>query len=200
MFSFEIGERVRITNNNECYVDDPQMVADHIKDPYDAACYCMSSQPEDDDIGKVIARWEDNGQTIYYIRMFEDYDCEALSYYCYLMDEDGLKSCECKIKVGDKVRVVNGGEAFPTYADWVVKHIEDKNLLAHWAYGGRVSDNSIYTTYEVVHIAPHGDAYGNIPLAFIKELGGIGYKCFLVAVSGLTKVEQETKKNHELVF
>lgn len=200
MFKFEVGEKVKITNNNECYVDDPRMVADHVCDPYDAACYCMSSQPEDGDVGEVIARWEDNGQTIYYIRMYEDYDCDALSCYCYLVDEDGLKSCECNIKVGDRVRLVDGGELFPTYADWVVKHIEDKNLVARWAYGGRITDNSIGTTYEVVHIAPHGDAYGNIPLAFIKALDGIGYKCFLVAVSGLEKVKPEANKNKEWVF
>lgn len=188
MFKFEVGTEVVITNNNECYVDDPKMVAEHIKDPYDAACYCMSSQPEDDDIGKVLARWEDNGQNIYYIRMYEDYDCDALSCYCYLVDEAGLEPYEDSIKVGDKVRIVNSGKAFSSYADWVVKHIENKTLIAHWAYGGSPRNEPIGTLYEVIHIAPHSK--GSSDLAFIKGLDStVSYKCYLMRMDGLEKVK-----------
>jgi hypothetical protein len=198
MFKFEVGAEVVITNNNECYVDDPKMVAEHIYDPYDAACYCMSSQPEDDDIGKVLARWEDNGQKIYYISMYEDYDCDTLSCYCYLMDEAGLKIHEEGIKVGDKVKVLKCGETFSSYADWIVKHIEDKTLIAHWAYGGNPRDESIGTVYDVICIAPHSK--GCKDLAFIKAPGNSMYKCYLIAVSGLVKAKPEVKNNHEINF
>ena len=185
MFSFDVGDNVRIINENECYVDDPRMVADHINDPYAAACYCMSSQPCEDDIGKVLARWRDNGQSIYYVRIYEDDNCDTPSCYCYLMDETGLEAYGPEIKVGDKVNIVNSGMLFDTYADWVVEHITDKNLLAHWAYGSRGwSANGVY---EVMCIAPHGGGYG--PLAFIKSLEGTSYKCFLITVDGLAKVK-----------
>ena len=199
MFNFEVGGIVRIINENECYVDDPQMVADHIHDPYNLACYCMSSQPCEDDIGKIIAGWEDNGQNIYYVRIYEDDNCDRLSCYCYLMDESGLEEYEPGIKVGDKVKIVNSGKVFDTYADWVVKYITDKNLLAHWAYGSRVGDwAAIDGVYEVLYIAPHGGGYG--PLAFIKSLEETSYKCFLVAVNGLAKVKQETKQKKNSPF
>ena len=198
MFKFDVRDNVRIINENECYVDDPKLVADHVKDLYLAACYCMSSQPCEDDIGQIILRWEDNGQNIYYVRVYEDDSCGTPSCYCYLMDEAGLEAYEPEIKVGDKVKIVNGGMVFDTYADWVVKHITDKNLLAHWAYGCRVCDRpgDAVAVYEVLHIAPHGGGYG--PLAFIKGTD----KCFLVAVDGLAKVKQETKqkKNSPIEF
>ena len=185
MFKFDVRDNVRIINENECYVDDPKLVADHVKDLYLAACYCMSSQPCEDDIGQIILRWEDNGQNIYYVRVYEDDSCGTPSCYCYLMDEAGLEAYEPEIKVGDKVKIVNGGMVFDTYADWVVKYITDKNLLAHWAYGCRVCDRpgDAVAVYEVLHIAPHGGGYGQ--LAFIKGTD----KCFLVAVDGLAKVK-----------
>ena len=189
MFNFEVGEVVRIINNNECYVDDPKMVAEHIWNHFDAACYCMSSQPEDDDIGKVIARWEDNGQNIYYVRVFEGYDCDSLSCYCYLMDETGLERfADTEIKEGDTVKVVEPGCVYADYVNWVLRNITDPDLLARWAYRGRMPGND--EIYKVVKIAPHSEKTGCARLAFIKgTVSHISYKCYLIGVDGLKKVK-----------
>ena len=188
MFNFEVGEIVRIINNNECYVDDPKMVADHIDHPYNAACYCMSSQPCEGDIGKVLARWEDSGQSIYYVRVYEDDNCEKLSCYCYLMDEAGLEKFDVGIKEGDTVKVVEPGCLYADYVDWVLRNITDPDLLARWVYGGRVPGND--EIYKVVKIAPHSEKTGCARLAFIKgTVSHISYKCYLIGVDGLKKVK-----------
>lgn len=200
MFSFDVGDNVRIINENECYVDDPKMVADHIHDPYNLACYCMSSQPCEDDIGKIVAGWEDNGQNIYYVRIYEDDNCDRLSCYCYLMDEAGLGEYEPEIKVGDKVKVVRPGAVYADYVSWVLRNITDPNLLARWACGSRIPENGIY---EVVKIALHSEGTSYVKLAFIKDAyGGSLCKCYLVDVDGLTKVkpEDKQKKQHTLEF
>ena len=188
MFKFDVGDNVRIINENECYVDDPRMVADHIEDPYLAACYCMSSQPCMDDIGKIVAGWEDNGQNIYYVRVFEDDDCDRLSCYCYLMDEAGLVRFDPEIKEGDKVRVVKPGAVYADYVSWVLRNIIDPNLLARWACGSRIPEND--GIYEVVKVALHSEGTSYAKLAFIKDAyGGASYKCYLIDVDGLEKVK-----------
>lgn len=192
MFKFNIFDKVRITDENQCYVDDPKMVADHVKDHYNATCYCMSSQPSDDDVGQVLARWEDSGQNIYYVRVYEDDECKTPSCYCYCMDEAGLDKLEDEIKVGDTVNVVRPGAVYADYLGWVRRNITDADLLARWVYGGRIPENGIY---EVVKIAPHseGNSYAN--LAFIKDADRLGsYKCYLVGVDGLKKAEKATCK------
>lgn len=188
MFSFEVGDNVRIINENECYVDDPKMVADHIHDPYDAACYCMSSQPCEDDIGKILARWRDNGQSIYYVRIYEDDSCDTPSCYCYLMDEDGLSGVGAEIKEGDTVKIVEPGATYADYVSWVRRNITDPDLLARWAYGSRMSENN--GTYKVVKIAPHSERTGCAKLAFIKGTdSAVSYKCYLIGVDGLKKIK-----------
>lgn len=185
MFKFNIFDKVRITDENECYVDDPKMVADHVKDHYNATCYCMSSQPSDDDVGQVLARWEDNGQNIYYVRVYEDDECKTPSCYCYCMDEVGLEKAEGEIKAFDIVKVTCIDGVYPTYDDWVLENIKDRKLLAHWAYGDRLLDSN-GKKYEVVVIAPHGKA-PSVKLAFIKSCGMNAYRCYLIDAKALKK-------------
>lgn len=200
MFKFSVLTDVRIINNNECYVDDPNMVADHVKDHYDATCYCMSSQPSDGEVGQILARWQDSGQNIYYVRLYEDDECSTLSCYCYCVDEAGLEKLDAEIKEGDTVRVVNPGAAYADYLGWVRRHITDPDLLARWAYGSRIPENGIY---EVVKIAYHSETSNYAKLAFIKDADRIAsYKCYLIGVDGLAKVKPEAKqkKQHPLEF
>ena len=188
MFKFDVGDNVRIINENECYVDEPSMVADHIKDPYLAACYCMSSQPCEDDIGQILVMWEDNGQNIYYVRAYEDDNCDRLSCYCYLMDESGLEGVDVGIKEGDTVKVVERGYLYADYIGWVRRNITDLDLLARWVYGGRMLEND--GLYKVVKIAPHSERTGCAELAFIKGIDStVSYKCYLIGVDGLEKVK-----------
>ena len=189
MFKFNVFDKVRITDENECYVDDPRMVADHVKDHYNATCYCMSSQPSDDDVGQVLARWEDSGQNIYYVRVYEDDECKTPSCYCYCIDEAGLEKLDAEIKEGDTVRVVRPGAVYADYLVWVRRNITDPDLLARWVYGNRIPENGIY---KVVKIAPHSDASSYAKLAFIKDADRItSYKCYLIGVDGLEKAKRE---------
>ena len=182
MFKFNVFDKVRITDENECYVDDPKMVADHVRDHYNATCYCMSSQPSDDDVGQVLARWEDNGQNIYYVRVYEDGECKKPSCYCYCMDEAGLEKYGGDIKVGDFVEVTDPEYVYSTYTEWVTENVHDIRLIATWAYSS--APTRIYH-YEVMAIAPHTQDTENT-LAFIKAPGLSGC-CYVMDIRGLKK-------------
>lgn len=196
MLKFEVGGIVRIINENECYVDDPKMVSDHIRDPYNLACYCMSSQPCIDDIGKIVAGWEDNGQNIYYVRVFEGDDCNSLSRYCYLMDEAGLEAYEKGIKVGDTVEIIDPDLAYTTYTAWVTLHITDSKLLALWSYQVKPKN---WNRCTVMAIGPHIDTTDRT-LAFV-QVPGKGNACYLMDIRGLKKDPRSaTKSNTELAF
>lgn len=185
MFKFDVFDNVRITDENQCYVDDPKMVADHVRDHYNATCYCMSSQPSDGDVGKILARWEDSGRNIYYVCVYETDDCEKLSCYCYCMDETGIEEFEAEIKVGDNVEVIRPSAVCADYIGWVRRNITDPDLLARWAYGNRMPEGGIY---EVVKIAYHTEGTSFAKLAFIKDAEKpTTYKCYLVGVDGLKK-------------
>lgn len=183
MFKFGVFDKVMITDENQCYVDDPKMVADHVRDHYNATCYCMSSQPSDDDVAQVLARWEDNGQNIYYVRAYEDDECKTPSCYCYCMDETGLEKLGGDIKVGDSVEVTNPDYVYSTYTEWVIENVHDIRLIATWAYNS--APTKIYH-YKVLAIATHRQDIENT-LAFIKAPGLSGC-CYVMDIRGLRKI------------
>lgn len=100
-----------------------------------------------------------------------------------------IKTIEkCEIKEGDLVRVRDIGKTYSTYADWVVEHIDNKDLCARYAYDGHPSTEELY---EVIKIANGTGFNKDRTLAYI----GIVYKfsecgyhsCFLVDIDGLKK-------------
>ena len=87
-----------------------------------------------------------------------------------------------KIKVGDKVWVVNSGEKYPNYVDWVIKNVEDKVDIARFAYHDRRKLND--ETGKVVAVAPHNHIDKDCLLAYVQ----IGELCYLFNMNGLKKI------------
>ena len=87
-----------------------------------------------------------------------------------------------KIRVGDKVRVVNKGNLYANYREWVEKHVKDPVDWAKWFRGGFIFDGAIGV---VKYLAPHGWRPENI--AYV-EIDG---KCHMIGVNGLEKFTGE---------
>lgn len=67
----------------------------------------------------------------------------------------GKKKDADKIKVGDKVEVVDSKCKYPNYVGWVVKNVWDKKDVACFANGS--IENLSDKIGVVVAVAPHGD-------------------------------------------
>ena len=88
------------------------------------------------------------------------------------------------IKVGDKVKIKNASLIYDGYAAWVSKNVHDIKEVARYAYRG---DPDTDCVYEVIAIAPHSaDSREN--LAYIKEIDGLFFPCYLINLAGLEKV------------
>lgn len=85
------------------------------------------------------------------------------------------------IKVGDTVRVVNSGEVYSCYSDWIRANIENPFLAAKWAYCRRLENDAIGV---VKVIAPHGTQERD--LAYID----VGKVCFIIALDGLELIKE----------
>ncbi len=89
---------------------------------------------------------------------------------------------EGKIHEGDTVKVVNTGLNYSSYVQWVGEHISDPYMAARFCFGSPSLDEK----YKVIKIAEH--ERNHIPLAYIEEIGGLGFnKCYLIEVKGLEK-------------
>lgn len=89
-----------------------------------------------------------------------------------------------KIKVGDKVKVVDSKCKYPNYVEWVVKNVRDKRDVACFANGS--TDNLSGKNGFVVAVAPHGDIDEDI--AYVQfEIGGLT-RCYLFDMDGLKKI------------
>lgn len=91
-----------------------------------------------------------------------------------------------KIKVGDKVEVVDSTCKYPNYVEWVVKNVRDKRDVACFANGS--IDNLFNDVGVVVAVAPHEcDEYGG-DLAYVRFESGKIQRCYLFDVTGLKKI------------
>ena len=88
------------------------------------------------------------------------------------------------IKVGDKVKIKNAGLIYDGYAAWVSKNVNNIKEVARYAYCGNPDTNYVY---EVIAIAPHSEE-NRENLAYIKEIDGLFFPCFLINLAGLEKV------------
>ena len=87
------------------------------------------------------------------------------------------------ILVGDKVRVVNYGQTYSSYSDWVERHVKKRTDAAKWNSGGLMRNGNIGV---VKYIAPHENGYDG-DLAYV-EIDG---KCYVINIIGLKKVEED---------
>ena len=88
------------------------------------------------------------------------------------------------IKIGDKVKIKNAGLIYDGYAAWVSKNVHDIKEVARYAYRGNPDTDCVY---EVIAIAPHS-AESRENLAYIKEIDGLFFPCYLISLTGLEKV------------
>lgn len=99
----------------------------------------------------------------------------------------GFDSCmfednDDTIKVGDIVKIINTGKLYTTNDDWVLKHIENKALIAKYA----IDDNLGYPAikepaeqFKVIAIAENK--------AYIQR-SGHPYACYLIDLNGIEKL------------
>ena len=97
-----------------------------------------------------------------------------------------------KIEVGDKVKIVDNGRIYSTYADWVVENVSDTRMVARYAYGHAPNMNN--AVYMVKAVAPYSK-YNEETLVYVQRyyefLSGaldISQPCYLIGIDGLEKV------------
>ena len=101
-----------------------------------------------------------------------------------------------KIEVGDKVKIVNSGLSYTTYAPWIKKNINDMGLAACFAYSRIPNEDD--TVYVVKAIAPWGTkheedkdkklAYVQQYFKFSNDKISDNEVCYLMRIDGLEKV------------
>lgn len=105
-----------------------------------------------------------------------------------------LEGTNKDIKVGDKVKIKDGGLSYIAYTDWIKKNINNVGLAACFAYGQIPHEDN--TVYVVKAIAPWDTKYAvDKKLAYVQEYfvysdGRISddEACYLMAIDGLEKV------------
>lgn len=86
------------------------------------------------------------------------------------------------ISIGDKVRVVDVGQRYPSYTDWIERHVKDPKDAAKWNNLGILHDGDIgVVKYLASHEWPH-----NGDIAYVE----IGDTCHMIGVKGLERVEE----------
>ena len=112
------------------------------------------------------------------------------------MDRLSKEMGKDKIEVGDKVKIVNSGLSYTTYAPWIKKNINDVGLAACFAYSRIPNEDD--TVYVVKAIAPWGTEHEknkDKKLAYVQQYfkfsnGKISDNevCYLMRIDGLEKV------------
>lgn len=88
-----------------------------------------------------------------------------------------------KVHVGDKVEIVNAGKCYTNYPEWVAQNIEDKEMIARYAYGFSPKKG---TVGKVLKIADHGKFSDGLLVYMSDDYKGT---CYLVGIKGVKKVE-----------
>ena len=107
-----------------------------------------------------------------------------------------LEGADKDIKVGDKVKIVDSGLSYTTYAPWIKKNINDVGLAACFAYSRIPNEDD--TVYVVKAIAPWGTeheedkdkklAYVQQYFKFSNDKISDNEVCYLMRIDGLEKV------------
>ena len=97
---------------------------------------------------------------------------------------NGKKLIE-EIKIGDRVKVVDGGATYSTYYDFILTYGTKEDCLG-WEYSKNPSING---EYEVVNIADHISRPSEDKLAIIRDLSGYFVsRVYIIGVKGLQKI------------
>lgn len=114
-----------------------------------------------------------------------------------------------KFEKDDLVKVNNWGRSFPTYTQWIIDNITDKELISKFVYNNIPCDKEDtfdYKTredynneFKIIHIARRSEKihiesrnvnYGE-ELAFIQNT--LNDECYLVALGGLELIQSNNK-------
>lgn len=103
------------------------------------------------------------------------------------LDKELSKREEEKIKVGDMVTIKSPRLIYPNYWNWVVNHITDKKLIAHYAFDQNIQTGGKYT---VIAIAPHSVERKDTMVVYIQATTqtNLHQPCFLINIEGLKKL------------
>ena len=103
------------------------------------------------------------------------------------LDKELGKREKEKIKVGDMVTVKSPQLIYPNYWDWVVNHMKDKKLIAHYAFNQNIQTGGKYT---VIAIAPHSVERKDTMVVYIQATTqtNLHQPCFLINIEGLKKL------------
>jgi len=111
------------------------------------------------------------------------YKCKSeYNPYHFTFHEAALDKWE-DIKEGNKVKIVNKGKCYDYYAEWVAKNIDDKEMIARYAFGFSPVQGSTGT---VIKIADHGKNNDGL-LVYVKDESED--KCYLIGIKGVKKIE-----------
>ena len=86
------------------------------------------------------------------------------------------------IRVGDRVRIVNNGQTYSSYSDWIKRHVRNRADAAKWNHDRTAPQGYIGV---VKYLARHERSY-NGDIAYVE----IDNKCYMIGVKGLEKVEE----------
>lgn len=88
-----------------------------------------------------------------------------------------------EIGVGDTVKIINYGGCFTTFIDWVVMKVDNKRLVAKYAYN-KCPDNG---TQCIVEIVDKCISLGReLDVAYIRDV--VTDECYLINIKSLEKV------------
>lgn len=91
-----------------------------------------------------------------------------------------------EFKVGDYVKVVEPGQLYATYANWIFKNANEYSV--YYSYGTSISC-SAFTTYKIIVKAPHERKEEGM-LYLIQETNGLK-NCYLINERGFVKVNSD---------
>lgn len=81
-----------------------------------------------------------------------------------------------KFNIGDKVKIINDGELYTTYPQWVEKYAKEYSV--YYAYGSNISEASLKYTYKIIAKGKHENGH---MLYLIRALSA----CYLISEYGL---------------
>lgn len=140
-----------------------------------ALCIAKKSLGNKSNFNEVFKRWIPEEETV------EEETVETQIVETQIVETPVVRSE--RIKVGDKVKVVNCGRHYPSYRSWLYDYVEDPDDRRKWSSDRRWTEGAIGV---VKYIGPHDNFTGNGYLAYVE----IGDQCSIIGFSGLEKVEE----------
>jgi hypothetical protein len=94
-----------------------------------------------------------------------------------------------ELRVGDKVRVVDNGKSFTTYAEFMTTY-GTKEQCCLW--NKNILPKEDGTIYKILNIAEHLDRPNDYSkLAIFQEMGCCEGKVYIIEIDGLKKIDYQ---------